>query len=616
VQTSGNPTASIGKSGALPNGVTFVDNGNGTATVAGTPAAGSAGSYPLTITASNGVSPNATQNFTLTVNQAPAITSANNTSFQVGTAGTFTVTTTGSPTPSVSDGGATLPSGVTFVDNGNGTATLAGTPAAGSSGTYSFTITASNGVSPNATQSFTLTVSAGLTVTQVSPSSVGQHATNVPVTITGTGFTNDATVSASGTGVTFSSVNVTDSQHISANVTVTAAAATTVRDVTVTETRGSSTCTGCLTINPAPTVSTLSPNSLAQGAATNVTVTGTGFSNNPTLTFTGPGTGVKVTGVSSSTSTSITAAVTVGAAAHTGSYNLVVTNSDGGTVTCTGCLTVTVAPTVTSFSPGQMRQGAGPNLSITGTGFSNPTLVFIGPGGGIRGSDLTITPTSITGQILSPLAAKVGQYTVRIVNADGSKAICTNCLTVIPAPTVTAITPSTFGVGAKNVPVTITGTGFDAGAKLLFIGGSTSVKGTVTNVTSTSISATLSAPAGSTTGKYDLRVVDPDFSKGTLSKGVTVVAGPTITSIAPSSLDPGQSTTFTVTGTGFSSDATLSGPASLTFTNVVVNAGGTQVTATVTVKSNAHAATNQAVTVTNGPIGNFGAATNSTLTIT
>ena len=50
---------------------------------------------------------------------------------------------------------------MTFVDNGDGTATLAGTPAAGTGGTYPLTITAANGVAPNATQSFTLTVDAG-----------------------------------------------------------------------------------------------------------------------------------------------------------------------------------------------------------------------------------------------------------------------------------------------------------------------------------------------------------------------------------------------------------------------------------------------------------------------
>ena len=47
--------------------MTFTDNGDGTATLAGTPATGPAGRYPITITATNGVSPDATQSFTLTV---------------------------------------------------------------------------------------------------------------------------------------------------------------------------------------------------------------------------------------------------------------------------------------------------------------------------------------------------------------------------------------------------------------------------------------------------------------------------------------------------------------------------------------------------------------------
>ena len=52
--------------------MTFTDNGDGTATLSGTPAAGTGGTYPITITATNGVSPDATQTFTLTVDQAAA----------------------------------------------------------------------------------------------------------------------------------------------------------------------------------------------------------------------------------------------------------------------------------------------------------------------------------------------------------------------------------------------------------------------------------------------------------------------------------------------------------------------------------------------------------------
>lgn len=164
VTTTGTPTPSIGEAGVLPSGLIFTDNGNGTATLAGTPAAGTGGTYPIVITAQNGTTPNATQNFILTVSQAPAITSAGSTTFNIGAPGTFTVTTTGSPTPTLSKTGA-LPNAVTFTNNGNGTATLAGTPAAGTGGTYPITITAQNGASPNATQNFTLTVSQAPTIT-------------------------------------------------------------------------------------------------------------------------------------------------------------------------------------------------------------------------------------------------------------------------------------------------------------------------------------------------------------------------------------------------------------------------------------------------------------------
>jgi hypothetical protein len=157
VASSGFPAAAVAESGALPTNVTFSDNGNGTATLAGTPPVGTGGTYPITITASNGVGSSATQNFVLTINQAPAITSANGTTFAITQAGTFLVTSSGFPVAALAESGA-LPSNVTFSDNGNGTATLAGTPPAGTGGTYPITITASNGVGSSATQNFVLTV--------------------------------------------------------------------------------------------------------------------------------------------------------------------------------------------------------------------------------------------------------------------------------------------------------------------------------------------------------------------------------------------------------------------------------------------------------------------------
>ena len=61
---------SLTETGTLPSGVTFKDNGNGTATLSGAPATGTAGSYALTFKAHNGVGTDASQSFTLTVNAA------------------------------------------------------------------------------------------------------------------------------------------------------------------------------------------------------------------------------------------------------------------------------------------------------------------------------------------------------------------------------------------------------------------------------------------------------------------------------------------------------------------------------------------------------------------
>jgi hypothetical protein len=107
----------------------------------------------------NGIGSISTSAATLTVNNAtpPTITSGNSATFTAGQFGSFPATATGFPTPSLTESGP-LPSGVTLTDNGNGTATLGGTPAVGTQGTYQITITAHNGVGSDFTQSFTLTV--------------------------------------------------------------------------------------------------------------------------------------------------------------------------------------------------------------------------------------------------------------------------------------------------------------------------------------------------------------------------------------------------------------------------------------------------------------------------
>ena len=119
--------------------------------MSGTPDPGTGGTYNVTFTATNGVGANATQAFTLTVNQAPAITSANTATFVLNTAGTtFQVVMTGFPAPTVSVTSGVLPTGLTLSAAG----VLSGTPT--QSGSFPVTLTATNGTLPNATQAFTV----------------------------------------------------------------------------------------------------------------------------------------------------------------------------------------------------------------------------------------------------------------------------------------------------------------------------------------------------------------------------------------------------------------------------------------------------------------------------
>src|SRR5262249_26231597 len=143
VTATGAPTPALSTADALPNGLTFTDNGDGTGTIAGTPAAGSARDYQLHLVAANGALPNGTQTLTLKVKQAPVFTSSGTATFQVGVAGSFTVTADAVPPANFTLHG-TLPPGLTFTDNGDGTATIAGTPSAGSTGNYNVTISAAN----------------------------------------------------------------------------------------------------------------------------------------------------------------------------------------------------------------------------------------------------------------------------------------------------------------------------------------------------------------------------------------------------------------------------------------------------------------------------------------
>jgi hypothetical protein len=534
VTTTGSPTPSITEEGSLPTGVTFTDNGNGTATLSGTPSTG--GTFPLVFTAANGAGTNAVQDFTLNVGTPPAITSASGTTFTAGTAGTFTVTTTGNPTPTISESG-TLPTGVTFSGG-----VLSGTPT--QSGTFSISFTASNGVTPNATQSFTLTVDQAPGITSASSTTFVTGTLNT-FTVTTTGFPTP-TISESGTlptGVTFSSGILSGTPTQSGAFPISFTASNGIGT--------NATQSFTLTVNQAPAITSASSTTFVTGTSGTFTVTVTG---NPSPTISE--TGTLPTGVSFS------GGVLSGTPTQSGSFPISFTASNGVTPNATQSFTLTVdqVPAITSASSTTFVAGTLGTFTVTDTGFPTPTI-----------SETGTLPTgvSFSGGVLSGTPTQSGSFPISFTASNGVAPNATQSftLTVNQAPAITSASSTTFVTGTSGTfTVTVTGnptpTISETGTLptgVTFSGGKLS--GTPTQ--SGSFPITFTATNG----------VTPNARQ---SFTLTVDQAPAITSANHAAFTLGAASSFTVTTTGFPvpTSITESGslPSGVTFTN---NGNGT-----------------------------------------
>jgi hypothetical protein len=230
VTATGSPAPTFTETGALPSGVTLSSAG----VLGGTPAAGTAGVYNLVITATNGVSPDATQNFTLNVTGFPTLAVTATADLATVTAGaaagyTLTIANTGGatatgltlsdPLPALGggnawtiDGGAnqaaftiagaagsqtlslaagvnTLAAGASLVVHVSGTTTPGGTPYTAALSTTA-TVDASNTTNHNVTATATITVqSPNVTVTETADAAsiAAGSAAGYTVTVTNNG---------------------------------------------------------------------------------------------------------------------------------------------------------------------------------------------------------------------------------------------------------------------------------------------------------------------------------------------------------------------------------------------------------------------------------------------
>ncbi len=384
--------------------------------------------------------------------------------------------------------------------------------------------------------------------------------------------------------------------QITATFTIASNAATGAQNVTVTTSGGTSGAQP-FTVNLAPptppTLTSISPNSGAQGQSVPVTLTGTNFVAGATIALSGAGITVSSTTVVSATQ--ITATFTIAANAATGAQNVTVTTS-GGTSGAQSFTVNLAPPTLTSINPNSGVQGQSVPVTLTGTNFVGGATIALS-GAGITVSNTTVvSATQITATFAIAANAATGAQNVTATTSGGTSGA--QSFTANPAPptppTLTSITP-TSGVQGQSVPVTLTGTNFIAGATIALNGAGITVSNT-TVVSATQITATFTIAGNAATGAQNVTVTTSGGTSGAQPFTVNL-APPTLTSISPNNGVQGQSVPVTLTGTNFVAGAAigLSG-AGITISNTTV-VSTTQITATFTIAANA-AAGAQSVTVT------------------
>ena len=269
------------------------------------------------------------------------------------------------------------------------------------------TITFTNEVGCQATRSITVFLPGPPTITSFTPLAVG---IGNPVTISGTNFRGASFVGFNGTSATFT-MNAAGTI-----ITATVPPEATAGKITVTTAGGTITSASDYTVVPAPTITSFTPSSGAEGTA--VTITGTNFTNASAVRFNG----TAAISFSIVSDTSIT--VTVRTGATTGTISV---TTPGGTATSSS--NYTVSPTITSFTPSSGTSGA--TVTITGRNFTDATAVSFN---GTAATTFSVaSATSITATV--PTGATTG--TIVVTTPGGTATSATSFTVVSLNPTLT-----------------------------------------------------------------------------------------------------------------------------------------------------------------------------------
>lgn len=290
----------------------------------------------------------------------------------------------------------------------------------------------------------------------VSPSAVAVGLTRT-LTISGSGYVAGAAVSVTGAGGSTGTVSANTGSQLT--VAWTAGTVPGSYDLNVVNPDGGR-AVYSVTVTPNPSVTSVSPSPITNGAATSVTLTGSGYQSGASIT-TSNGTAASAVFVSS---TSMTVKLTPDGT-QVAPLTVTVTNPDSGVGTASIPL-AQVTPTISTAAQGAVSTVGQPTtVTLTGTGFTTGSTVSASSGtpsnlvlSGSRSASLTFTPSA-------PGAAT----TFTLTTAGGT---VTTTLTVHTTPVLTGVTPLSPPKG-KNSTFTLAGSGFTSSVTVQMVSGST-----------------------------------------------------------------------------------------------------------------------------------------------
>lgn len=229
------------------------------------------------------------------------------------------------------------------------------------------------------------------------------------------------------------------------------------------------------------------------------------------------------------------------------------------------------APTLTSISPS--TAAAGSTVTLTGTNMTGTYRVYFGPDTNCAWNPTVVSSTQV--RVVVP----AGSGTVAVKVKTGGGYSGTQSFTYgggTPAPTLSSLSPNN-GTTAGGTSVTLTGTNLSSTSAVSF--GGTAATGIV-NMSATQARCT--SPAKSA-GTYSVTATTPGGTSNGVNYTYNAPAGPTLSSIAPTSGTTAGGTVCTLTGTN------LTGTTGVSFGGTagtsIVNVSSTQVRATSPAKS-------------------------------